>query len=249
MSKPQNIYDNQTFFSEYQKMRETHLNANELLEIPTIKKMLPNVKGMAVLDLGCGAGGMARFFADNGAKQVVAIDVSENMINTAKSETTQQNITYIKMPMEDLNTLNQKFDLVFSSLAFHYVEDFEKLVSNISKLLAPNGILLFSQEHPTVTASIPCNKEMKKYLMIEGKRYYLLSDYNNIGKRSLNWNVEGVTKYHRNFSTIINSIINSGMNILQIQESQALKNAVKQVEKYKYQVDRSYFLFVKAQKM
>ena len=50
MKKPQNIYDNSTFYKEYKEMRTTNLNANELIEIPIIKSMLPNLKGKKVLD-------------------------------------------------------------------------------------------------------------------------------------------------------------------------------------------------------
>ena len=249
MRKPQNVYDNSQFFEEYQKMRDSKINANELIEIPQIKAMMPDIKDKMILDLGCGDGGMSRYFAENGAKRVLGLDISNNMIKLAKSKTQQANVEYIVGEMENISKLNEKFDIVFSSLAFHYVEDFEKLMADISGLLKPNGILLFSQEHPIATAIIPSNKNMKKYIEINGKRYFLLSDYNNNSCRSLNWNIEGVIKYHRNFSSIINAIIKSGMSVLQVGESQADEKAVQLVEKYKYQIDRPYFLYIKAQKV
>ncbi len=246
MEKPQNIYDNPVFFEDYQTMRESKINANELIEIPQIKKMLPNIKGKTILDLGCGAGGMSRFFAENGAKKVVGIDISSNMLKIAKERTLQKNISYLNLPMEDISSLNSKFEFVFSSLAFHYVENFDKLISDISKLLKPNGVLLFSQEHPVGTAMIFNSPNMENHIEINGKRYYLLSDYNNNSQRKLHWSVDDVVKYHRNFSTIINSLINNGLEILQIEESTASEEAIKLVPKYKYQNDRPYFLFVKA---
>ncbi|MBP3431602.1 MAG: class I SAM-dependent methyltransferase [Clostridia bacterium] len=248
MSKAQNIYDNEVFFNEYQNMRANCNSANELLEIPTIKKMLPDFKGKKVLDLGCGAGGMSRFFADNGAKKVVAVDVSENMIEAARKEASHENIEYVRMAMEDLLNLSEKFDLVFSSLAFHYVEDFEKLMSDISSLLLDGGELVFSQEHPIVT-SVVLDKGMENRIQLNGKRYYLVSDYNDNSKRVMHWNVDGVVKFHRNFSTILNSIILAGMKIVEVQESQPLSEAVKKVDKFKYQKDKPYYLFVRAQKI
>ena len=105
MDKIQNIYDDETFFSEYQKMRESKINANELIEIPTIKSMLPDLKGKIVLDLGCGAGEMSRFFIENGAKKVVAVDISNNMITTAKSFETK-GIDYRILPMENIDEID-----------------------------------------------------------------------------------------------------------------------------------------------
>lgn len=247
MKEIQNIYDNEKFFNDYKEMRDSKINANELIEIPIMKSMLPDVKGMKILDIGCGEGEMARYFAKNGAKSVLGLDISQNMIDLAKQQNIFNNVSFKILAMENLSTLNEKYDMIFSSLAVHYIEDFEKLMQDISSLLNPNGILLFSQEHPIVLAPI-LQKGMKKYTTIDDKRYYYFSDYNNNGKRSINWNVDGVIKYHRNFSTIVNSIVNAGMNLVEVKESTASEKAIELVEKYKYQKDRPFFAFFKAVK-
>lgn len=247
MKKPQNIYDDSTFYKEYKEMRTTNLNANELIEIPIIKRMLPDLKNKKVLDLGCGNGTMSRYFIENGAKEVLALDISVNMINEAKEKNNLEGITYVIDGMENLDKINDKFDLVFSSLAFHYIEDFNKLMKDISNLLNDGGMLLFSQEHPTVTAPI-LNENTPKYTTIGDSRCFCLNNYNNNGKRLIHWNVDGVVKYHRNFSLTINTIINNNLEILQIEESTASKEAIALVDKYKYQKDRPYFLFIKAKK-
>ena len=55
------------------------------------------------------------------------------------------------MPMEKIAELNERFDIVVSSLAFHYVEDFEGVVSDIYNMLDTEGIFIFSQENPLCT--------------------------------------------------------------------------------------------------
>jgi len=212
MNKPQNIYDNNTFYNEYKGMRETHINANELIEIPIMKSMLPNVKGKRILDLGCGDGSMSKYFIENGASYVLALDISQNMIEEAKKKNSDENITYKVLEMEKISTIKDKFDMVFSSLAFHYIEDFDKLTKNISDLLNKEGILLFSQEHPTVLAT-KLELGVDKRIEINNKRYYLFSDYNDNGKRVISWNNCDVVKYHRNFEVIINTLI---INMLSI---------------------------------
>lgn len=245
MTKIQNIYDNEKFFHDYKEMRDNKLNANNLIEIPTMLSMLPDVKDKTILDIGCGEGEMARLFAERGAKKVLGLDISQNMINLAKKQNKYDNVSFELLAMENIDTLTEKYDIVFSSLAVHYVEDFEKLMKDISNLLNKDGTLLFSQEHPNVLAP-NFHKEMKKYLLIDDKRYYLISDYNNLGQRSMTWNVEGVIKYHRNFSYIINNILNAGMMLLEVQESVASKEAIELIPKYKYQNDRPFFAFFKA---
>lgn len=243
----QNVYDNQEFFKEYKSMRDRKVNANELIEIPIMKSMLPDLKGKNVLDLGCGEGEMSCCFAEMGANSVLGLDISENMLMEAEKQNVYPNVRFQKMAMEDIDQIEEKFDVIFSSLAFHYIEDFEKLMKDISSLLKEGGMLLFSQEHPVVLASI-LPKGMPKYVEVDGKRVFNLCDYNQNGERKFNWNIEGVVKYHRNFSSIVNAIIKAGMNILEIQESYASEEAVRIVSKYKYQKDRPYFLFVKAKK-
>ena len=52
----QNIYDNNIFYENFKNLRETELNFNDIIETPIITKMLPDLKGKKVLDIGCGMG-------------------------------------------------------------------------------------------------------------------------------------------------------------------------------------------------
>lgn len=50
--------------------------------------------------------------------------------------------------MEDIGTLQEPFDVVFSSLAMHYIKDFSSLWKNVFKLLTTVDYFIFSQENP-----------------------------------------------------------------------------------------------------
>lgn len=54
--------------------------------------------------------------------------------------------------MEDLELPDESFDVVISSLAFHYVKDFPEMIKKIYTWLKPGGKLVFSAEHPVFTA-------------------------------------------------------------------------------------------------
>lgn len=82
-------------------------------------------------------------FIDCGAKKVVGIDISEKMLEVARNENSDPNIIYINMPMEKIAELNEQFDIVVSSLAFHYIEDFEGVVRDIYNMLDTEGIFIF----------------------------------------------------------------------------------------------------------
>ncbi len=207
----QNIYDNEVFFEGYKNLRKKESNANVLFEIPALFSLLPNLTGLTVLDLGCGFGEHCKGFIERGAAKVVGIDISEKMLEVAKAENADPKITYLNMPMEDLDKIDEKFDLVVSSLAIHYVEDFDGVIKNIYNLLNPGGLFVYSQENPINT----CHSTGERWTRDEnGKKLYVnLKNYGVEGERESVWFVDNVKKYHRMFSTIVNTLASNGFTI------------------------------------
>ena len=246
----QNVYDNKTFSVAYDKMRKDDKgrNANDLVEIPNFRKLIPNVKEKKILDLGCGYGENDKYCRDLGAKEILGIEISEHMIKIAEKNNADENIKYKVMAMEDISKIKEKFDIVISSLAFHYVKDYEKLIKDIYNLLNDNGILIFSIDHPLRIASKFEPWMKKNYTEINGKWFLLVSDYNREGIREKEWNGVMVKKYHRNFSSLINGLVNSGFKIDKILEPIPDEESIKIIPKYINQYDRPYFLFIRAKK-
>ncbi len=242
----QNIYDNEIFFTSYKKLRETDNNYNILLEQPAMKKLLPDLKGKRVLDLGCGYGINCMDFVNAGASEVTGIDVSKRMLEVAKAQNSDDKITYINMPLENLSELCSKYDFVYSSLCFHYIKDFNRLSADIFNLLNDNGILLFSQEHPIVTASAGIHGG---YLRdSRGKAYaYCISDYQNeSSERTEEWFIDGIIKYHRTFSTIINTLSDVGLTVNRVVEPVPDEYALSKRSGIAKEFIKPNFLIVKA---
>lgn len=246
----QNIYDIKSFSDAYDKMRYENkgMNANDLVEIPNFRKLIPDVKGKRILDLGCGYGENDKYCIGLGAKEILGIDISKHMIKIAKENNNDENIKYKVMAMENINEIEEKFDIVISSLAFHYVKDYEKLINDIYNLLNDDGILIFSIDHPLRIASKFETWMKKNYTKINGKWFLLVSDYNREVIREKEWNGVMVKRYHRNFSSLINGLVNSGFKIDKILEPIPDEKAIKIIPKYINQYDRPYFLFVRAKK-
>ena len=182
----QNIYDHDDFFALYKALRDNENSANNLEEKPELYSMLPDVKGKRVLDLGCGYGGDCRYYVDMGAKCVKGIDISNKMLEVAKKENSGiENLSFELADMEHLDELNKTFDIVVSSLAIHYVKDFDKLCSDIFKLLNKDGCFLFSQEHPIFTAP---KRGVTWQTDIDNKvTGMVVEDYPVSGKRETYW--------------------------------------------------------------
>ena len=247
----QNIYDDKAFFEKYDELRinQRGLNANDLIEIPAFRNMMPNVKNKKILDLGCGYGENDNYYKELGAKSVLGVDISTHMIEMANRYNKLRNIDYKVIAMEDIYQINDRFDIVISSLAFHYIKDYSKLVKDIYNLLNKDGYLIFSQEHPFTTCTKYTENVKKGHTIIDDKYFGLFSDYNRPGIRTKEWFEKDVIKYHRTFTEIINVLVKSGFSIEKIEEPVASQEALTKNPKYINQLDRPFFLIVKAKKI
>ena len=245
----QNIYDNEEFFLKYQELRNDKVgtSANDLIEIPQLFELIGDVKGKNILDIGCGAGGHDRKLIELGAKSILGIDISKKMLEEAKKNSNSDKISYQLLSINELEKIDKKFDLVVSSLAIHYIENYNDLCKKVYDLLNDGGFFIFSHGHPMDSAVI-LNDYENNYVIIDNKKYFLLSDYNNEGKRVSHWFVDGVETYHRNMSHLVNGLIDAGFKIERLNESYSSDEAIKVKQKLVEQKDHSYYVYIKAQK-
>lgn len=242
----QNVYDNEVFFEGYKSIRDRKGNANNVIEIPALFSMMPNLNGKKVLDLGCGFGEHCKRFVDCGASEVVGIDISKKMLEVAREENCSAKVTYINMPMEDIANLHEKFDVVVSSLAFHYIEDFSGVVRMVYDKLNKNGTFIFSQENPLCTCYSGENRWTKDD---KGNKLYLnLANYSVEGERKSTWFIEDVKKYHRTFSTIVNTLIDAGFLIEKMIEPLPTEEILMEFPEYKDLYHKPDFLLIKVSK-
>ena len=243
----QNIVDNETFFNGYKALRESDCNANDLIEQPAMRKLLPDLNGKSVLDLGCGYGHNCVDFVNRGAIRVAGIDISEKMLAVAEKESVNDKIEYRNMSMTDISKLAETFDFIYSSLAFHYVKDFDTFAKALYSVLNAGGQLLFSQEHPIITATVDGAGHFNKDE--NGNRIsYTFSNYNQSGERKIHWYVDGVVKYHRTFSDIITALAKAGFVIEEVCEPVPEEWAIQKLPTLAKEYIKPNFLIVKARK-
>ncbi|MBI9045952.1 MAG: class I SAM-dependent methyltransferase [Anaerolineaceae bacterium] len=244
MKKPQNIYDNPVFFEGYKSIRENPDSANILEEKPSLFALSPDLSGKTVLDLGCGDGENCAQFYELGAKKVVGIDISEKMLQIAKAD--YPDIQFMIMDMDDLSSIQEKFDVVFSSLAVHYLEDINKFFASVSGILNEGGYCIFSQEHPLTTAPIAgaCWTRDEHGNVI----HYNLTDYTRSGERKTHWIVDDVIKYHRTFSELINLLIQNGFTIEKMLEPIPTYETLERFPHYEKSLHKPNFLLILAKK-
>ena len=99
--------------------------------------------GMTVLELGCGTGYFTRELARSGA-EIIAIDVSPELLNLARSNCSAPNVRYEIQNAYDLSYNDSVFDSVIGSSVLHHLQ-IEDAVREIYRVLKPNGTIFFTE--------------------------------------------------------------------------------------------------------
>ena len=243
---PQNIYDDPGFFAGYSALERFGAGWERAVEHADLLALLPDVNGRRALDLGCGAGQLARHLATTGAAEVVGVDVSERMLALARAEWAHPRVTYRRAAVEEVAFPPARFDLVVSSLVLHYVDDYPGLVRRIAEWLTPGGVLVYSTEHPIFTARLPGDGWV---LDEAGRRTrWGLDRYADEGAREENWFVPGVRKVHRTLATLINGLLDAGLVIERVVEPMPSEQWLHDHPQARDERRRPVFLLVRARK-
>ena len=163
---------------KFNPIRIKYLKEN-IIEHFKLKQTNPPLKGLNILDIGCGGGLLSEPMSRLGAN-ITAIDASKKNIEVAKYHTKKNNlkIHYIHSSPEKLN-IKKKFDVVLNMEIVEHVSDLEYFIKCCSNLLKKNGIMFIAT----------LNKTLKSYVFaIVGAEYVLrwlpigTHDWNNFVK-------------------------------------------------------------------
>lgn len=217
----QNVYDRPDFYKAYTEIidRSEETIASDG-SWSRLHKLVPDVTGFDILDLGCGSGWFCRWAMKNGAKSVLGFDLSEKMLAKGRS-LTEGNYTGIEYRRVDLETLELsdehtgKYDLVFSHLALHYLVNLPTLATLVNRVLKPGALFVFNVEHPIHTAP---SKPRVLTDDTTGDKYYTFDSYYKEGERISNWLAPGIRKQHRTIDSYINIFLSTGLDIAGFKE-------------------------------
>lgn len=241
----ENKYDNADFFNQYSKMTRSVEGLNGAGEWHVLQPMLPDFKDKRVLDLGCGFGWHCMWALQNGAKKVVGVDISKKMLEKAHDMDSTASIEYIEMPIEDIDFPDDSFDIVISSLAFHYIESFDEMAKKINRLLSANGAFIFSVEHPVFTAY----GSQQWHNDAEGNpMHWPVDRYFEEGRRTAIFLGETMTKYHKTLTTYINELLRNGFAIKELIEPTPQEKHLHSIPGMKDELRRPMFLIISAVK-
>lgn len=138
-----------------------------------VMKLIPPTKPLRVLDIGCGEGKDAVFFAKNGYK-VSAFDITQSGIDKARrlAEKHRVNVNFFKADVSDFR-LESEFDVIFCSGVLHYIpnELREEIFENYRKYTAEGGLNAMNVfvKKPFIPA--PPDKDSRNFKWLSGELF------------------------------------------------------------------------------
>lgn len=241
----ENRYNEDVFFDKYSQMDRSKKGLLGAGEWECLEKMLPSFEGKRVLDLGCGYGWHCIYAVEHGADYVVGVDISEKMLNVAREKSVGKNIIYECSAIEDISYETESFDIIISSLAFHYLESFDEIAKQVSKMLKKGGSFVFSVEHPVFTAY----GTQDWYYNENGEiAHFPIDRYFYEGKRTANFLGEDIIKYHKTLTTYISGLLKNGFEIIGLEEPKPAKHLLETIPEMKEELRRPMMLIIAGRK-
>jgi ubiquinone/menaquinone biosynthesis C-methylase UbiE len=137
-------------YDRWAEVYDTDGNPLIALEEPHVDRLLGDVTGLAVADIGTGTGRHAVRLARAGAR-VTAVDFSEQMLARAKSKAGNLDITFLCHDLtHGLPLADASFDRVMCGLVVDHIGDLAGLFGEMKRIARPDALIVVSVMHPAL---------------------------------------------------------------------------------------------------
>ncbi|MEO0093805.1 MAG: class I SAM-dependent methyltransferase [candidate division WOR-3 bacterium] len=224
--------------------------ARNELNNPAMFAILGNIKGKKVLDLACGEGYNTRILARKGAK-VIGIDFAQKLIDYAKEQEAKDKlgINYYVCDASNLAIFkNNTFDIVTCFMALQDIENYQKAIKEVFRVLKKNGRFVFVISHPCFEARIISGKRIGGWVyrqrtenketalnlkLAKTSLYYAIDRYFDTASDIIHWNMERLNKhfktlsFHRTLTDYATALYRAGFLIARLIEPKPTKRGLK----------------------
>lgn len=151
--KKSRLYSSKEGYNLHAKYYDKKLSFLDSFEKDVVHRMLGNLQGKKVLDLGCGTGRLIKVLADGGAN-VTACDNSEEMVRIAKKKFPEVEI--LEADVGNLPFENDSFDFAVATFMIVHLKRLDIFFDEVYRILKDGGHFLLTninQRKPPKVAS------------------------------------------------------------------------------------------------
>ena len=172
---------------------------------------LPDVRGLEVIELGCGTAYFGAWLKKAGARRVVGVDVTPAQLATARemNEEFGLGLEFIEGNAEGVPLPDESFDLVFSEYGASIWCDPYKWIPEASRLLRKGGELLFMR-NSTLEMLCSADEERVSESLVRPQK----------GMHRFDWVAEGLpsTEFHISASLLFQLLRDTGFEVIDFRE-------------------------------
>ena len=138
------------------------------LEERILRRILPDIKGKDVVDVGCGTGRWLTYLSDAGAVSLLGLDSSKAMLEVARGkQLANTRLVHAELPVVPVKS--NSTDLVIASFVVGYVVDLETCASELARIVRSDGDLFISDMHPQTAETLGWRRSFSR----EGQTFRL----------------------------------------------------------------------------
>lgn len=230
------------------------------LNTPAFLAMLPDVRGLRGLDIGCGEGHNTRLLVGRGAR-MTGIDIADVFIEHAKEmeESEPQGVSYQVASAVQLPYREDCFDFATGFMSFMDIPEIEWVLLETRRVLKPGGFVQFSITHPCYDT--PHRRNLRDE---QGLTYaYEVGDYFRMLTGEISeWHFSAapaelvqdlppfkVPRFTRTLSQWLNLVVDSGFVLERFQEPYPTDEVVHMHPNLQDAQVVAYFLHIRARKV
>lgn len=216
------------------------------LNNPAAFKLIGDVRGQVVLDLACGEGYNTRILARKGGR-VVGVDFSDKLIGFARRQEAKESLG-IRYHMSDASDLEEfsdnSLDLVACFMALQDIEDYERAIAEVARVLKNRGRFVFSIPHPCFET-----------LTVKGKRTGAAERYFGAVKYSVHWDMKRLSKpfrttsFHRPLTAYFDALYRNKLFVSRLVEPKPTRKRLQKFPQLKDVVARPQSIVIESVKI
>jgi SAM-dependent methyltransferase len=187
-------------------------------------RLCGDVHGKRVLDLGCGAGENAIAFAQQGA-HVIAVDASPGQLQLAQklAEAAETRVEWHESDAADLAFLRaDSIDLAFAAGLLGEVDDIDRLLRQVQRVLRPSTAFVFTHEHP---AALALGRDTDGPGALPLGRYELRRSYGDAAPVEVMRDGESIKVWPRTIADVFAALHRAGFRVDALLEPEPIRSA------------------------